>query len=391
MRLVLLSFVVAVLGSATTAFADDIVILPPIGGTGELSGALAKAKVGTLASRSVAATCVEDPGCLAKTGADLNANRIVAITASGGGKLDVVVVDVGAKLLVGTRSLTIPAKKLSKELGPALSRLIDDLTVEKAKTLFAEGNEHYNLGEFTQALERYKLAYQVKALPAFQFNIAQCHRKLGQNKEAIAMYQAYLVGVPNAPNKDVVDSLIAESKKSIDEQAASQQQLERDRLTGEQQKAVEIRKAKEAEAAASAERAKVDQARIAAERDREKTYNQHPARKYMFVTGLLGAATIGAGAYFGVQSRNAQSSFDNNQCGASGVPRLQPVIDQCNADKDTGKRDALLSNVLIGSGGAVLLVSAIVYAIDPGNIDRPTEKRVGIAVSPSSVKVVFKW
>src|SRR4051812_19065449 len=188
MRLVLLTFVVAVLGiGAKPVFADDIVILPPLGAAKDakaVSAALAKGGVGKLAPQAVNASCVEDPGCLAKTGNDLNANRIVAITAQGGGKLDVIVVDVGAKILLGTRTLTFAPKKLNKELGPALSKLVEEVTVEKSKALFAEGNEHYNLGEFTQALERYKLAYQVKALPAFQFNIAQCHRKLGQNKEA---------------------------------------------------------------------------------------------------------------------------------------------------------------------------------------------------------------
>src|SRR5213075_837707 len=104
--------------------------------------------------------------------------------------------------------------------GPALAKLVESVTVEKAKALFAEGNQHYNLGEFQQALEMYKLAYRVKPLPAFQFNIAQCHRKLGQHKDAIAMYQAYLVGVPDATNKDIVESLIAESRKAWDQEVA---------------------------------------------------------------------------------------------------------------------------------------------------------------------------
>jgi hypothetical protein len=395
MRLALLVAAVAVLGS-TPAIADDIVILPPLGAdAGTVSSALSSGKkVGTLAAINVDATCAGDPGCLAKTGADLSANRIVAITASGGGKLDIIVVDVGAKLLLGTRTLTIPPKKLKKELGPALAKAIDEMTVDKAKALFAEGNESYNLGEFDKALDRYKLAYRVKALPAFQFNIAQCHRKLGQNKEAIAMYQAYLVGVPNASNKEMVEGLIAESKKAIDDQAAATEKLEHDKLATEKAKADAVRKAQEAQAnaaSAESERAKAEQARIAAERDREKTYNHHPARKWMVMTGILGAATIGGGVYFGIQARDAQSSFDDNQCGDKTVPRLQPILDQCTADKDRGTRDALLSNVLIGSGGAVVLISAIIYAIDPGNVERPTEKRVGVAVTPSSVQVVLKW
>jgi hypothetical protein len=376
------------LGS-TPAIADDIVILPPLGSDASaVAAALSSGKkVGTLASFKVDATCAGDPGCLAKTGADLSANRIVAITANGGGKLDVIVVDVGAKLLLGTRTLSVTPKKLAKELGPTLGKVIEEMTVDKAKALFAEGNESYNLGEFDRALDRYKLAYRVKPLPAFQFNIAQCHRKLGQHKEAIAMYQAYLVGVPNASNTAMVEGLIAESKKAIDDQVSAQRKLEHSKLETEKSKSDAVLKAKEAEAA----RAKAEQDRIAADREREKIYNKHPARKFMVVTALLGAATIGAGAYFGVQARDAQASFDANQCGDPTVPRLKPLIDQCNADEESGTRNAFLSNVLIGSGGAVVLISALIYAIDPGNVDRPTEKRVGVALTPTSVKVVFKW
>ncbi|HUS32064.1 MAG TPA: hypothetical protein VMZ53_26375 [Kofleriaceae bacterium] len=393
MRLALITFAIALMGS-TPAIADDVVILPPLGSAKDakpVSTALAGSKVGTLATLKVDAACTEDPRCLATKGSELSANRIVAITVTASGKLDMVVVDVGAKLLLGTRSIAVAPKKMGKELGPAIARAIEDMTVDKAKALFAEGNESYNLGEFERALDRYKLAYRVKPLPAFQFNIAQCHRKLGQNKEAIAMYQAYLVGVPNAPNKDVVESLIAESKKAIDEQVAAQRKLETDKLDVEKKKAEEARKAKEAEAAAAAERAKAEQAQIAAERERAKGYNRHPARKFMVVTSVLGLATVGAGAYFGIQARDAQNNFDNNQCGDPTVPRLQPLIDQCNADKDKGTRDALLSNVLIGSGGAVVLVSALIYALDPGNVEAPKEKRVGLAVSPTSVQVVLKW
>jgi hypothetical protein len=185
----------------------------------------------------------------------------------------------------------------------------------------------------------------------------------------------------------MVEGLIAESKKAIDDQVSAQRKLEHSKLETEKSKSDAVLKAKEAEAA----RAKAEQDRIAADREREKIYNKHPARKFMVVTALLGAATIGAGAYFGVQARDAQASFDANQCGDPTVPRLKPLIDQCNADEESGTRNAFLSNVLIGSGGAVVLISALIYAIDPGNVDRPTEKRVGVALTPTSVKVVFKW
>lgn len=367
------------------AFAEDIVVLPPVGDSGTVTSALKKAKVGTLARVTIDATCAGDPGCLAKTGAALNAKRIVAIVAVGGDQFDVTVVDVGAKVMLGTRSLTL------KNVGPALKKLIEDVTIEKAKALFAEGNQHYNVGEFQGALDSYKLAYRVKALPAFQFNIAQCHRKLGQHQDAVAMYQAYLVGVPDAANKDMVESLIAESKKAWEQAEARKRQLERDRLTAEQKKAEEARKAKEAEAAAAGERAKAEQARIAAEQEREKTYNRHPARKWMIATSVIGLAGLGAGGYFGLQTNKHQEAFDNAGCGDPMQLLGADKIAQCQADRTNGNNAAQLSNALFIGGGAVLLASVVVFAIDPGNVSRPESRRTAIKLSPSSVHLMVSW
>lgn len=391
MRAVLLS--IAILACTVgDAFAEDIVVLPPIGSARDTAGiesALRKARVGKLASTSIDVTCAGDPGCLTKTGAEVNAKRIVAIVATGPGQLDVTVVDVGAKLLLGTRTITV--KKPEKELGPQLSKLIESVTVEKAKALFAEGNQHYNIGEFQPALDLYKLAYRVKPLPAFQFNIAQCHRKLGQHKDAIAMYQAYLVGVPDAPNKDMVESLINESKKAWEQEEARKTQLERDRLAAEQKKAEEARKAREAEAAATAERAKTEQARIAAEREREKTYNRHPARKWMIATSVIGLAGLGAGGYFGLQSDKYQASFDAAGCGDPMQLLGAVKIAQCQTDRTDGKNASQLANAFFIGGGAVLAASVIVFALDPGNVPRPEAPRAAIKLSPTSIHLVMSW
>jgi tetratricopeptide (TPR) repeat protein len=386
------AMLIYIVGSSAPAAAEtDLAVLPPVGkGAGDVKAALSKARVGTLATKSIDASCASDPGCLTKTGAELGARRVLSISVDRD-RLTLTLVDASAKLLLATRDVTIPNKKLAKELGPTIEKFVEDATVDKAKALFAEGNEHYNLGEFTPALERYKLAYRVKPLPAFQFNIAQCHRKLGQYSDAIAMYQAYLVGVPNAQNKATVESLIAEAKKLQSDQQAVERQRERDRMTTEQKKAEEARKAKEAQAAADAERARTEQARIAAERERDKTYNRHPVRKWMLVTGALGVAVGGAGAYFATQTKDLQTKFDDLGCGDTQGTLLASENALCDDYRTRGKRDALLSNVLIGSGALIVVTSLIVLVADPGNVERPNAMRAGIAVSPTSFKVVLQW
>ena len=61
MRLALLTFAVIALGSAP-AFADDVVILPPLGsGAAQVSAALTKGSGVTLAALKVDANCASDP------------------------------------------------------------------------------------------------------------------------------------------------------------------------------------------------------------------------------------------------------------------------------------------------------------------------------------------
>ncbi len=389
MRIALIASTALLLAGAGAAHAEtDVVVLGPVGSgdLGAVKSALATVKGAKQGQAKLDVACATDAGCLMNVGSDAGARRVLAVSVSDT-TITLLLVDVGTKLVLGTRDLA--AKKVATDLPSTVSTFIESSITAKAKTVFDEGNAHYKIGEFEHALDKYKLAYRIKPLPAFQFNIAQCHRKLGQHKEAVAMYQAYLVDVPDATNKPLVDSLIEEEKKAHADQVANEAARERERLATERTKAEEARKAKEAEAAAQAEAAKAEQARIEVERAREQTYNRHPARKFMLVTGALGLAAGGVGAYFAVQARSHQRAFDDAGCGDASMLLGEAALAQCVSDRDAGERNAFLGNVLIGSGAAVVLTSAIVFILDPGNVERPSTPRVSI--SPSSIHVGFAW
>jgi hypothetical protein len=216
------------------------------------------------------------------------------------------------------------------------------------------------------------------------------------------MYQSYLAGVPDAQSKKLVESLMAESQAKLDEEkaradAAEQARREAERLEIARKRAEAERKTKEAEAAAAAERTKIEQARLAAEREREleKTYNRHPARKWTIVTGAIGAAGVIAGGVFGMQSRSAQSEFDDAGCADPDRLLDQATLAGCVDDRDRGKRQALLGTSLLAGGGALLAASVLVFVIDPGNIERPERARAAVSVAPSrtggSIGVVVRW
>ena len=345
----MLGIAVALAAPRVAAAQTELVVIGPVAATPKVSVAdvqkiLDKGEVGPRNAKLIDAACALDATCLAAAGTELEARRVLAVsvgrTTAQGVLLDVVLVDVGASDVLSRRQLTIPAAKLAKELPAALKKFVAEAPVERAKALFAKGNEHYNLGEFVQALEQYRLAYRAMPLPAFLFNIAQCHRKLAQHGEAVNMYQAYLVGVPNAPNKALVESLIGEERAARDaeqELAASADQAKREaeRVAAEKAKAEEIRRTKEAEARAEA--ARTQAARIAADRE---LYNKHPARKWAYIGAGVGAIAMIGGGVFGTRARDAQSAFDDAGCGDPAELLTQVELATCRDDRDRGKTAA---------------------------------------------------
>ncbi|HVV81872.1 MAG TPA: tetratricopeptide repeat protein [Kofleriaceae bacterium] len=98
----------------------------------------------------------------------------------------------------------------------------DDPDTRAAKKHFQRGEKLFNLGRFEEALAEYEAAYDRKPLPGFLYNIAQCHRNLGDYKQAIFGYRNYLRQVPDASNRDAVLALIDElEQKQHDLDAAA--------------------------------------------------------------------------------------------------------------------------------------------------------------------------
>src|SRR5262245_12895186 len=90
-----------------------------------------------------------------------------------------------------------------------------------AKAAYVEGKRYYDIGEFGWALRSFKRAYLSYEEPSFLFNIAQCHRQLGEKREALVAYRSYLRNLPNAPNAEEVRRIVAQLEAAIaDDQRA---------------------------------------------------------------------------------------------------------------------------------------------------------------------------
>jgi tetratricopeptide (TPR) repeat protein len=89
----------------------------------------------------------------------------------------------------------------------------DNLGVAKAH--YNKAARLYDVGEYRQALDEFKAAHVAKPDPAFLFNIAQCHRQLGDLEQAIVMYRRYLGASPKAANRDEVEKRMAEIEATL--------------------------------------------------------------------------------------------------------------------------------------------------------------------------------
>lgn len=96
----------------------------------------------------------------------------------------------------------------------------DEAPVDQAKASYREGLKRYNLGEYRQALEHFKSGYRLHDDPVLLFNIAQCHRHLGETGDAIRSYRAYLRMNPEATNRADVERFISELESSPSPRAA---------------------------------------------------------------------------------------------------------------------------------------------------------------------------
>jgi tetratricopeptide (TPR) repeat protein len=86
----------------------------------------------------------------------------------------------------------------------------DPARLREARAHYEQAVADYNLDEYAPALAEFREAYRIKPDPSFLFNIAQCHRKLGQNDAALDFYRKYLRNLPDAPNRADVERMIAE-------------------------------------------------------------------------------------------------------------------------------------------------------------------------------------
>jgi len=93
--------------------------------------------------------------------------------------------------------------------GKKKSKVSED---EEVKVLFREGVKKYDEGDYESALEKFKEAYSLKQNPKILYNIGWCNSKLGNNVEAIKVFEKFLID--GKDNKEL-EGMIEEAKNEL--------------------------------------------------------------------------------------------------------------------------------------------------------------------------------
>src|SRR5687767_3228959 len=153
-----------------------------------------------------------------------------------------------AALLAMALCLPAPSQAAGKPAKAADAK--KDKAVEaQVRQIYGAAQKAYDLGRFEEALKGFSDAYALQDLPGFLFNIAQCHRNLGNYERAKFFYLRYLDLSPQRPkNAAQVEALLAKVEEKLAEETKLRQAAE-EGAAAQRAKEAEQKKAEQAAAA----------------------------------------------------------------------------------------------------------------------------------------------
>ena len=232
-----------------------------------------------------------------------------------------------------------------------------------SRDAYDAGKKHYNLGEFDQAIERWKQGYEYKDDPIFLYNIAQAYRQKGDHQKAIFFYKAYIREEPRARNREDVEARIAELTRLI---AASQSATESGPKEPVEPPAP-IPEAPPAPVAIEPTPA------TAPPRDGADLSPGRGLKIGGVVAGGAGAIALAGGVLFLVRSSSIEGEIED--AAQSGEPWNADLVDR----EATGRTSATLGWIGVGAGVALVATGVTLFVLGTrkdararGATDEPT-------------------
>jgi tetratricopeptide (TPR) repeat protein len=114
----------------------------------------------------------------------------------------------GLAALIGLAGRTASDAHAADEPAPSSVQAPDADSLKAARRLFDEGQIHYSLGEYDQALTAFRRAYELSSAGVLLFNIAQAHRLKGDCRQALEVYRHFVRLEPDSPYRAEAESQI---------------------------------------------------------------------------------------------------------------------------------------------------------------------------------------
>jgi tetratricopeptide (TPR) repeat protein len=86
---------------------------------------------------------------------------------------------------------------------------------EKAREHFKSGEAFFKLEKYKEALDEYEQGYMARSDASFLYNIAQCHRLMGNKTAALRFYRRFLDEATRVPNRPMVEQHIRDLEKAL--------------------------------------------------------------------------------------------------------------------------------------------------------------------------------
>ena len=219
---------------------------------------------------------------------------------------------------------------------------------ESARQLYAEGKAEYDLGHIAQALAKFEGAYRVRPVPALLFNIAQCHRLLGDLKSAAMTYRAFL---RNENASSAQSQKASELLKQVEEAMERQSSAQKAQPLGLTQPE-EHRPAPPPAVVAVATQPKPPAPSIAVETKTAPAAEPGP-RVWTWAAGGAAVLAAAGGTLFAMKANSAASDLQSGPHDRAFIDATEPQV----------RSDASKATILLATAGALAAATAALWVM----------------------------
>jgi tetratricopeptide (TPR) repeat protein len=211
---------------------------------------------------------------------------------------------------------------------------------ELAREQYRRGMKAFKAGQFEDAIDAFSRAYVGKPEPALLYNLAEAHRVLGHDQEALRAYRDYLQRAPEARNREDVEAKCAMLEEAI---------AKRDQAATESPKPAEAGKP----AVPATEKLAV----VTVEKPRP-IHDHQALSKRMWIAGLatagVGVVLLGVGIGYAAEASRAGAD----------VSRLAELHLPYDPARDAdGRRYDTTGIALLAVGGAATVAGALTFGL----------------------------